>query len=451
MTTIAHPGPFPEQFIFGAATAAYQIEGAHNKDGRKPSIWDAFSHIPGRVHNGDTGSIACDHYHRWEEDLDLMQAMNLDAYRFSFAWPRILPDGTGAVNSKGLAFYDKLIDGMLERRLRPFATLYHWDLPIQLQGHGGWTQSYTAHAFAEYAQMIAKHFGDRLETVTTLNEPWCSSILSYLYGIHAPGETSIQATVAAIHQQHVGHGLAVQAMRAEKSDLALGIALNLHSVIAANDQPQEQQAAQRFFDFHNGSFLDPIFRGYYPESYLQALAAHLPVGWQDDLDKIKQPLDFWGLNYYTPARVKNDSKAPYPACKQRSPKDCEVTDIGWEIAPQAFSDLLFSVYRDYELPPCYITENGACYNDQPVAGSVNDDKRTQYLADHIEAVRQVMDEGHPVKGYFAWSLLDNFEWAEGYNMRFGLVHVDYETQQRTVKNSGLWYGQLAANHRSDSK
>ena len=449
MTNIPHPGPFPENFLFGVATAAYQIEGAHDKDGRKPSIWDAFSHTPGRIVNRDNGNIACDHYHLWQSDLDLIQSMNIDAYRFSIAWPRIIPDGTGAVNQAGLDFYDKLIDGCLQRDIQPYATLYHWDLPLQLQGHGGWTGAHTAHAFADYAALIARHFGDRLASIATLNEPWCSSILSYLYGIHAPGEKSMDATVAAVHHQHLGHGLAVQAIKAEQPDVPVGIALNIHSVYPVSNSHQNQQAANRFFDFHNGIFLDPLFRGCYPDSFIEALEEKLPTNWQDDLQIINQPLDFWGLNYYTPARVLDDPTTPYPSCQQLSPADsCEKTDIGWEIAPQAFSDLIKKLYAEYSLPDCYITENGACYNDGVEQGTVKDDKRTRYLATHLQSLHQVIDEGHPIKGYFAWSLLDNFEWAEGYGMRFGLVHVDYKTQQRTVKDSGIWYQQLAADHAS---
>lgn len=449
MTNNPHPGPFPEDFLFGVATAAYQIEGAHDQDGRKPSIWDAFSHMPGRTHNRDTGDMACDHYHLWESDLDLIQSMNMDSYRFSIAWPRVIPEGTGEINQAGLDFYERLIDGCLERGIKPFATLYHWDLPLQLQGHGGWTGAHTAHAFADYATLITKHLGDRLASITTLNEPWCSSILSYLFGIHAPGETSIDATVAAIHHQHLGHGLAVQAIRAENKDVPVGIALNIHSVYPATTNEQDVSAASRFTDFHNGFFLDPLFRGSYPETVIEALGDKLPRNWQDDLNTINQPLDFWGLNYYTPARVQDDQSADFPSCTQLPPaKECDITDIGWEIEPTAFSDLIKQLYANYTLPDCYITENGACFNDEPQDGKVADDKRTAYLASHLSALGNVINEGHPIKGYFAWSLMDNFEWAEGYSMRFGLVHIDYQTQQRTIKESGHWYSQLAANHKS---
>lgn len=449
MTNTSYPGPFPDDFSFGVATAAYQIEGAANEDGRKPSIWDAFSHTPGRVHNNDNGDIACDHYHLWESDLDLIKSMNMEAYRFSIAWPRVIPEGTGAINPAGLAFYDKLIDGCLQRGLKPFATLYHWDLPLQLQGHGGWTDARTAHAFADYARLIATHFGDRLASIATFNEPWCSAILSYLYGVHAPGETSLDATLAAVHQQHLGHGLAIQAIRAETTSLPLGIVLNVHSVYPADDSAQQQHAADRFFDFHNGIFLDPIFNGKYPQSVTDALGDRMPRDWQHDLATINQPLDFWGLNYYTPARVRDEPDAVFPSSAQLPPaSDCETTDIGWEIAPAAFSDLLTTLYSRYQLPPCYITENGACYNDEPDVGVIDDARRISYLVSHLEALLTVINQGIPVKGYFAWSLMDNFEWAEGYRMRFGLVHVDYATQQRTLKNSGHWFSKLAALHRS---
>lgn len=452
MTTNSSPASsFPKDFVFGVATAAYQIEGAHDEDGRKPSIWDAFSKMPGRVHNGDTGDVACDHYHRWETDLDLIKSLHMDAYRFSIAWPRIIPEGTGPVNSAGIGFYDKLIDGCLERGLQPFATLYHWDLPIQLHGHGGWTVRTTAQAFADYAEVIARHFGDRLQSLMTLNEPWCSSVLSHLLGIHAPGEKSMPATVAAIHTLNLAHGLATQAIRSH-ADVPVGIALNLHSSYPGSDEPQHIAAESRAFDFHNRAFLDPLFRGQYPQSFVEALSQWMPDGWQQDLPDIHQPLDYWGLNYYTPARVLDNPNAAYPATKQAPcPIGAEKTDIGWEIQATAFSDLIRRVYSEYTLPPCYITENGACFNDEPINGKVDDLQRIRYLDSHLTEIATVVTEGQPVKGYFAWSLMDNFEWAEGYKMRFGLVHVDYDTQVRTIKESGHWYSRLASGVRTTNQ
>ncbi|MCL4150219.1 UNVERIFIED_CONTAM: hypothetical protein GTU68_063765 [Idotea baltica] len=425
----------PEGFLYGVATAAYQIEGAANKDGRGRSIWDDFSHTSGKVVNNDNGDVACDHYNRLQSDLDLIKTLNVGAYRFSFSWPRILPEGIGAINDTGLDFYDRLIDGCLERDLKPFATLYHWDLPSALQQNGGWTHRETAHAFAQYAGIIAEKFGDRLDSLTTFNEPWCSSILGYLVGIHAPGLKDLDQTLKAIHYQHLGHGLAVEKIRSIKPNLSVGIVLNLQSIYAGSDSAADQDAAVRHEVFNNGVFLDPLFNGQYPSAFVEALGDKLPKDWQNDLAQIHQPLDYWGLNYYTPARV--SAQAP------QDPQ-CDSTDIGWEINASTLEDLLVKTYKHYTLPPCYITENGACFNDEPESGVVNDDRRVSYLYNHITAVANTCKSGVPVKGYFAWSLMDNFEWAEGYSMRFGLVHVDYQTQVRTIKQSGHWFAQLAS-------
>ncbi len=436
----------PEDFLYGVATAAYQIEGAADVDGRGPSVWDDFSHTPGKVVNNDNGDVACDHYNRWESDLDLIKQLNVDAYRFSFSWSRILPQGVGRINEKGIEFYDRLLDGCLARELKPFATLFHWDLPSALQQHGGWTDRNTASAFADYAEIIATRFGDRLASLTTFNEPWCSSILGYLEGIHAPGHKDLDQAIKAIHYQHLGHGLAIERVKALKPNLPLGIVLNLQSVYPGTESEQDQQAAIRHEEFNNGAFLDPLFKGEYPSAFVKALGEKLPTQWQNDLKQIHQPLDFWGLNYYTPARVINNTNtnAAFPQ-SAAAPKDpnCAVTDIGWEINASTFQDLMIKVYERYTLPPCYITENGACFNDEPINGEINDDRRVQYLNDHIQAVANACNAGIPVKGYFAWSLMDNFEWAEGYTMRFGLVHVDYQTHIRTIKKSGHWFAALA--------
>jgi beta-glucosidase len=440
---------FAEEFLFGAATAAYQIEGAVNEDGRGQSIWDTFSHTAGNVVNNDNGDTACDHYHRWESDLDLIQSLGLRAYRFSIAWPRIFPDGTGKVNQAGLAFYDRLIDGCLSRGIQPFATLYHWDLPQALQDNGGWASRATAIAFADYAKVIAAHFGDRLETLVTFNEPWCSAYLGNLYGIHAPGLKDRGVALAAVHHQHLAHGLAIQAIKAEQSALPVGIVLNAQSVYPVS--AQDADAAVRHRAFHNGIFFDPLFNGHYPQSVIDACGNLLPDNWQSDLADIHQPLDFWGLNFYTPTRVKDkpaqSESSSFPHTDALEPRpDVEITDIGWEIYPQSLCDLLVELHNTYTLPPCYITENGACFNDDVVDGVVNDQRRIDYLAGHITAVADAVDAGADVRGYFLWSLLDNFEWAEGYTMRFGAVHVDYETQVRTVKQSGHWYANLNRAH-----
>jgi len=403
------------------------------------------------VVNDDNGDVACNHYHLWQDDLNLVQSLNVDAYRFSFAWPRVIPEGTGAANEKGLAFYDRLIDGCLERGLQPFATLYHWDLPSKLQEYGGWTHRDTVLAFADYAKLITERFGDRLASITTFNEPWCSSILSYLYGVHAPGKTDIALALKSLHYQHLGHGLAVERIKSVNPSLPTGIVLNLQSVYPASDSEEDKAAALRHEEFHNGCFLDPLFKAQYPENFISELGQYLPKDWDTDLLTIQQRLDFWGLNFYTPSRVeaKTGGNTTFPNCTQTSPPEgCELTDIGWEVAADTFEELMIKVYERYSLPPVYITENGACINDEPVNGEVSDTRRVQYLDQHIGAVVNAQKAGVPVRGYFAWSLMDNFEWAEGYTMRFGLVHVDYETQKRTIKKSGHWYADLASKHKS---
>ena len=441
---------FSEDFIFGLATAAYQIEGAATEDGRGASIWDDFSHAGGNVLNDDNGDVACNHYHLWAKDLDLIQSLNVDAYRFSFAWPRVIPNGTGAINEKGMAFYDRLIDGCLERGLQTYATLYHWDLPSALQTKGGWAHRDTALAFADYASIMAERFGDRLDSICTFNEPWCSSILSNLYGIHAPGNKDISITLKTVHNQHVGHGLAVERIKAVRPELPTGIVLNLQSVYPSTDSVADQEAVIRHQQFHNGIFLDPLFKGSYPQEFINALGSYLPENWEHDSSQIQQPLDYWGLNYYTPARVSHDDKSTLFPQTHMNPPDASVerTDIGWEIAADTFEELIIDVYKHYDLPPLYITENGACINDMPVQGVIADERRERYLQQHINAVANAQNAGIPVKGYFAWSLMDNFEWAEGYTMRFGLVHVDYESQQRTIKQSGHWYANLSQMQRA---
>lgn len=435
---------FPNDFLFGAATAAYQIEGAIDVDGRGPSIWDTFSHTKGRVVNGDTGDFACNHYHLWQQDLDILASLGVDAYRFSIAWPRIFPDGSGAVNKAGLGFYDQLIDGCLQRGIKIFPTLYHWDLPQWLYDRGGWRNRETADAFAHYASTVVEALGDRIDALTTFNEPWCSSILGHLLGVHAPGERNLEHALQVIHGQHLAHGKAIQAIRASHTKLPLGIVLNAQAIRPATDSLADQQAVDRHHDFHNGLFFDPLFRAEYPATAINELGRFLPPGWQDDIDTIYQPLDFWGLNYYTPEYVADEpsrSKA-FPHTRRHSPKNVARTDIGWQIEPNALTELLVKLYKNYNLPPCYITENGAAFNEGPENGVVDDRQRINYLASHLEAVGSAIRQGVHVKGYFAWSLLDNFEWAEGYSMRFGLVYVDYETQQRLLKNSACWYRDL---------
>jgi beta-glucosidase len=437
---------FPGDFLFGVATAAFQIEGAAKTDGRKPSIWDAFSNMPGRVFGRHNGDIACDHYNRLEADLDLIASLGVQAYRFSIAWPRVIPDGTGPVNEAGLDFYDRLVDGLKARNIKAFATLYHWDLPLTLAGDGGWTARSTAFAFQRYARTAIARLGDRLDAVATFNEPWCSVWLSHLYGIHAPGETNMEAALHALHVTNLAHGLGVAAVRDERPNLPVGIVLNPMHVYPGSDSPADQAAAERAFDFHNGVFFGPIFTGEYPDSVLQALGSRTPEIEAGDMAVISQPIDWWGVNYYTPMRVSDDPSedAVFPATTP-APFVCpEKTDIGWEIFPQGLGDLIRTVNARYDLPDCYITENGACYNMDVENGVVDDQPRLDYIAAHLAVTADLIAEGYPMKGYFAWSLMDNFEWAEGYRMRFGIVHVDYDSQVRTIKKSGLWYKDLAS-------
>jgi len=434
----------PDDFIFGVATAAYQIEGAVHEDGRGTSIWDTFSRQPGKVLNGDTGDIACDHYHRLEQDLDLIASLGVDAYRFSIAWPRLFPQGNGKLNRDALGFYDRLLDGCKQRNLSTFATLYHWDLPQALQDIGGWQARSVADEFAHYAQTVMQHFGDRIDAIATFNEPWCSSMLGNLIGIHAPGNKNLSTALAVVHGQHRAHGLAIQAIRAQNADTPAGIVLNLQSIRPASDTEQDRAAAERHAVFHNQLFLDPLFKGHYPEPLIAALGSKLPQGWQQDLPAIHQPLDYWGLNYYTPEYITDSVKsdADYPATTSANRRDVPRTAIGWEIDATALTQLLVETHNNYQLPPCYITENGAAYNDDVLDGVVSDQRRIEYMSQHVQAVCKAIHQGVNLKGYFAWSLMDNFEWAEGYSMRFGIVHVDYNTQQRTLKDSALWYKEL---------
>lgn len=436
---------FPGDFVFGVATASFQIEGATKMDGRKPSIWDAFSNMPGRVFGRHNGDIACDHYNRLDEDLDLIKSLGVEAYRFSIAWPRIIPEGVGPINEKGLDFYDRLVDGLKARNIKAFATLYHWDLPLALMGDGGWTARSTAYAFQRYAKTVIARLGDRLDAVATFNEPWCSVWLSHLYGIHAPGERNMDAALHALHFTNLAHGLGVDAIRSERPNLPAGIVINAHSVYPGSDSDADKAAAERAFDFHNGVFFGPIFKGAYPESFMSALGHRMPEIEDGDMETISRPLDWWGLNYYTPMRVSDDPTpgVEYPATVNAKPVSDVKTDIGWEVYAPALGQLVETLNARYDLPDCYITENGACYNMGVENGAVDDQPRLDYIAEHLSVTADLIAKGYPMRGYFAWSLMDNFEWAEGYRMRFGIVHVDYETQVRTIKKSGHWYKALA--------
>lgn len=429
---------FPSGFSWGVATAAYQIEGAAREDGRGPSIWDTFSHFPGNVVNGDTGDVACDHYHRYREDIDLIGSLGVDAYRFSIAWPRVQPHGRGAWNDKGVAFYDRLVDRLLEKGIKPHATLYHWDLPQGLQDMGGWATRETAQRFADYAEFMGKKLGDRLAGIATHNEPWCTAVLGHAIGQFAPGARDFQLAAQVSHHLLLSHGLALQAMRAAGVKAPLGIVLNQSPTTAATDSQADRDAAEREYATFVRWFMDPIFLKQYPKA--PGLDIY-PVVRENDFDVIAQPLDFLGINYYTRIWASAE-KPPVPA-----PKLQGQNDMGWENYPQGLTELLLKVNRDYKLPPVYITENGTCCPDKVIEGRVADPARIEYLRTHLEALRAAMEGGVDVRGYFYWSLLDNYEWNSGYAKRFGLIHVDYETQKRTPKDSAHWYRDFIAQNR----
>ena len=427
---------FPPDFTFGTATAAFQIEGGQGPEtGRGPSIWDDFCATPGNVRNFDDGRTACDHYHRWETDLDLVRDAGFDAYRFSFAWPRIQPDGAGAINETGLDFYDRLVDGMLERGLKPYATLYHWDLPSALADRGGWRSREVAERFADYASVVARRFGGRLQATATLNEPWCTAFLGHFLGRHAPGLRDIRATARAMHHTMLAHGMAVEAMRAEGLG-ELGIVTNHEQVRPASDSESDRGAAKRWDGLYNRWYLGAIHRGEYPSDVLEALEPHMPDGFGDDMATISTPTDWHGVNYYTRS-VWADAPIPWPALRPLDPAGGEeVTGLNWRVAPEGLVEVLEMVASYAGDVPIVVTENGAAYPDpEPSDGAVADEPRVSYYARHLEACRDALGRGVPLEGYFAWSLLDNFEWAEGYDERFGLVRVDYRTQERTPKAS----------------
>jgi beta-glucosidase len=447
MTPDAH---FPDGFTWGTATASYQIEGAVAEDGRSPSIWDTFSHTPGAVLNGDTGDLADDHYHRYREDVELMASLGIRAYRFSLAWPRLQPEGRGPLNEKGVDFYVRLADALLEREIEPWATLYHWDLPQVLQDAGGWPARDTALRFADYAARVHDRLKDRVGNWITLNEPFCASLLGYAAGVHAPGVRDDAAAVRAIHHLLLGHGLAVAAIRAQGFESLLGITVNLSPIEPAG--AADADAARRIDGLANRVFLDPLLAGGYPDDVVDDLAGVSDFGHVRDGDAqtIAAPLDFLGVNYYFRDVVRAGGRGPDPSPWVAS-RDVEfvtrgypTTEMGWEIDPDGLHDLLVRLRRDYPaLPPVYITENGAAFPDTPVAdGEVPDPDRIAYLDAHLRAAQRAIAAGVDLRGYFVWSLLDNFEWAFGYSKRFGIVHVDYETQTRTPKHSARWYAEV---------
>jgi beta-glucosidase len=427
---------FPDGFVWGAATAAYQIEGATDADGKGPSIWDRFSHTPGRVTNGETGDVACDHYHRYKEDVALMAELGLDAYRFSVSWSRILPEGAGRVNEAGLDFYDRLVDELLAHGITPHMTLYHWDLPQALEAAGGWPDRSTAAAFADYAAVVAGRLGDRVRHIATLNEPYVVADHGYRIGSHAPGRTDPDAALAAAHHLLLAHGLGVEAIRAAAPDVEVGIVLNFHPSHPATPHPLDQEAAMLAHDQVNRWFLDPVTGRGYPEDAAKAWGWRRDEVLDGDLELVAQPLDFLGANYY----CRHIVRSPYlPALPPGPP--LEETEMGWEVYPAGLTEVLEFVASRTGDVPLYVTENGAAY---PVDGDpTSDPERVSFLHRHFAAARTALERGVPLRGYFVWSLLDNFEWAHGYGHRFGIVHVDFETLERQVRDSGRFLASVA--------
>ena len=450
MTAAASSLRFPAGFIWGVAASAYQIEGAVHEGGRGESIWDRFCAVPGAVRAGETGEEACDFYHRYPEDVALMRDLGVDAFRFSIAWPRVLPTGRGRSNAAGLDFYDRLVDALLEAGIRPYANLYHWDLPQALEDEGGWPRRPVAEAFAAYAEIVADRLGDRVKDWITHNEPFCSAWLGYAIGRHAPGRTDARAALAATHHVLLSHGLAVEAVRRASPGAEVGIVLDSWPAYPASDSPADEAAARIADGLTNRLFFDALFRGTYPEDTLAALGVGEPPAQDGDMRTIKAPLDFVGVNNYSRRLVRAQADPP-GWTDVRVPKG-ELTDMGWEVYPPGLGEVLVRLHRDYGVPALYVAENGAAFADvRAHDGRVHDVERVSYLERYLGSVEDALAAGVPVRGYFVWSLLDNFEWAHGYSKRFGLVYVDYPTQERVPKESFSWYRDLIAAHRAEGR
>jgi beta-glucosidase len=440
---------FPDGFRWGTSTSAYQVEGATGADGRGESIWDRFCAVPGAVENGDTGETACDQYHRVEEDLDLMATLGVNAHRLSLAWPRILPDGAGRVEQRGLAHYDRLVDGLLSRGIEPLVTLYHWDLPQPLQDDGGWRNRETAERFAEYAAVCFDALGDRVRDWVTINEPWIFGLLGHQLGLHAPGEKDLHGSACAMHHLLLGHGLAVRELRARRPEARAGIAYSLFPHTPATDTEADRAAAHASDGYVNRWFLDPVHGRGYPadmRAHWEQAAGPLDFVRDGDEDLIAAGSDFIGVNYYTRRIVSaRPGDGPWPWTVEPGRDDVPRTDLGWEIVPDDLTALLLRLHHDHPGVPLLITENGGIFGDGPGAdGRVRDQRRVDFLHRHLAAVHRAVEAGAPVEGYYHWSFIDNFEWAMGYRPRFGLVHLDRATQRRTVKDSGHWYARAVA-------
>jgi beta-glucosidase len=437
---------FPPGFAWGAATAAYQTEGAATEDGRGESIWDRFTTLPGRVVNGDTGRVACDSYHRYREDVGLMRELGLDAYRFSIAWPRVLPEGRGRVNEAGLDFYDRLVDELLAQGIEPYATLYHWDLPQALEERGGWPARDTVEAFGEYVEIVVARLGDRVSHWITQNEPWVVSWLGYGRGEHAPGRRSDRDALAAAHHVLLSHGRALEIVRREQPQAKVGITIDVIPIHPLTSAEQDLVAAREEDGFRNRWILDPVLRGAYPEDMTRRFARILPDVRDGDLAAISAPIDFLGVNYYRRHVVQAGPNGSGPVVVDVPGRPH--TAVGWEVYPEGLYELLLRLHSEYDPPPLYVTENGAAFGDTRRNGTVDDPERTSYLDRHLAAVAKAIADGVAVYGYFVWSLLDNFEWARGYAPRFGLVYVDYGTLERVPKRSYHWYRDFIAGQRN---
>jgi beta-glucosidase len=440
---------FPDGFHWGTATASYQIEGAWQADGKGESIWDRFAHTPGKIRNDHTGDVACDSYHHFTEDTALLRAMNLTSYRFSIAWPRIQPNGTGSPNAKGLDYYRRLVDGLLDAGIRPFPTLYHWDLPQALEDRGGWPERDTAGRFADYAEIVVRALGDRVENWMIFNEPGVFTLFGYFIGIHAPGRRDFDAFLRASHTVNLAQGEAFRAMRAARSGAVIGTAFSMTACEPARDTAEDQAAAERWHRLANLWYLEPALRGRYPDAFVDPPFDRMGIR-DGDLALVRAPLDFVGINLYTRTFIEHQDGGPLgmgaralfgPVGGKQGPK----TDFGWEVWPDALYDVLVRITRDYDRPVIEVTENGCSYGDAPdSSGAIRDHRRIDFYRGYLEAVARAIEHGADVRGYHAWSLLDNFEWAEGYEQRFGLVWVDFATGARTPKESARWYGRVAA-------
>ncbi len=439
---------FPSDFQWGAATASYQIEGSIEADGKGESIWDRFTHTPGQIWNNETGDLACDHYRRYREDVKMMADLGLNTYRFSISWPRIFPNGKGILNEKGLDFYRRLIDELHKHKIKPAVTLYHWDLPQPLQDQGGWNNRDTAYYFADYAAAVFESLDLPVELWITLNEPWVVAYLGHAFGIHAPGISDFSTALQVGHHLLLAHGLAVRVFReADRGEEPIGITLNLAPVQPNTDSPEDIEAAKRSDGFMNRWFLDPLFRGYYPPEMVEIFSRRLKLPDQEEGDAaiISQPVDFLGINNYTRVLVESSGSQDDFMGNPVNPPDQEYTEMGWEVYPEGLYQLLTRVHHDYGPLPLYVTENGAAFPDQlTTAGEVEDPRRINYLQSYLQAAWRAIEAGVPLKGYYVWTLMDNFEWAFGYSKRFGLIYIDYQTQKRYLKKSAHWYKEVIA-------